>query len=161
MARPRTLPLPRGAGPEAREGGRGDRTAGQALVEFTIGVLLFMLLTLAIIQFCILYHMRLVLAHASREGARYAAARLTTSPYTSVSTTESQVKQFIISRAGTLRPPLTEANITFLPADPSQRQSNMNIRVVLTYSARSTVPLIAPLLPPQITFTAEAGARLE
>lgn len=134
---------------------------GQALVEFALGVTIFLLLTLAVMQLAVLYHMRLVLGHASREGVRYAASRLTTSPYTSVTTTESQVKQWIIGRAGTLHPPLTEANISFTPPAGQPRESDTRIRVTISYDVRPTVPLIAPLLPAQMTFAAESEARLE
>jgi hypothetical protein len=131
------------------------------MVEFAIGATIFLLLTLAIMQFAVLYHMRLVLGHASREGVRYAAARLTTTPYTSVTTTDSEVKQWIIERAGTLRPPLTEADISFTPAEGQPREADTRIRVTINYDVRPTVPLIAPLLPAQMTFAAEAEARLE
>ncbi len=151
-----SAPIPLRRGPLR---GRGRR--GQAAVEFALGAMLFITLTLAIMQFAILYHMRLVVAHACREGARYAAARLTTSPYTSSAYTESQVKQFIIARAGTLHPPLTENDITLTPSDPAQRVANTNLKVTIRYDFRAVVPLIAPLLPSVITFVAEARARLE
>src|SRR3972149_4984560 len=53
-----------------RRPGDPRRMRGQAMVEFALGATLFLLVVLAVMQFAILYHMRLVLGHASREGAR-------------------------------------------------------------------------------------------
>jgi hypothetical protein len=140
---------------------RGGCARGQALVEFALCASIFLLLTFAVMQFAILGHIRLVLGHASREGVRYASARLTTTPGAPPPVTDSQVKQWIIQCAGTLRPPLTEANIEVYPPEGQPRMSDTRIRVTITYDVRPSVPLIAPLLPPQMTLRAESEARME
>lgn len=133
-----------------------SRPAGQALVEFALGATLFLLLLLAVIQFALLYHAKLVLDHASREGVRYAATRASTG-----AVSDADIKNWIIGRAVGLNPPLQASDITITPSEGEPRQPGQPIRVTLRYDVRPSVPLIAPLLPSRVTFSADSEMRME
>jgi len=54
--------------------GRRARTRGQSLVEFALGVPLFMLLLLGMVEFGFIFTHHIGLEYASREGARMGSA---------------------------------------------------------------------------------------
>lgn len=143
---------------------RSHAASGQALVEFALCVLVFALVTLAVIQFAILNHFKLVMAHASREGARYAATRLigVTNPIPADQL--AGIKEYIKGRAGTMNPPLADSDITvqIVPAgDAGNNSLDGNAQVTITYNVGATLPLIAPLLPKHMTFTSNCAMRME
>ncbi len=136
---------------------RPGNIRGQTTVEFALAATIFFLITFGLIQFAILYHYKLVLGHASREGARYAACQAGSDPGMGTET-QDRIKVETIKRAGTLNPPLQPANIT-IATGPAQ--GDTSVTLTITYDVRPLVPLIAPLLPSEVTFTGEAAMRTE
>ncbi|HEX3000741.1 MAG TPA: TadE family protein [Armatimonadota bacterium] len=131
-------------------GARCGKDHGQTLVEFTLAALLFFLVTFGLMQLALIYHTKLVLDHASREGARYAATRGLSDP--------QLIKDYIRGRAGTLNPPLQDDNITL---NTVTAEGDPAASVSLSYAISPTAPLIAPLLPHSFPLKTSSIMRME
>ncbi len=78
---------------------RGRAERGAALVEFALILPILMMLLLGIISAGIVYNRQIALAHASREGARYAAVLSPDQTFTA-GTWATNTRAMVIARSG-------------------------------------------------------------
>jgi Flp pilus assembly protein TadG len=121
--------------------GAGDR--GQATVEVALVLPVVVMIALAVIQVGVLLHEQLLVTAAAREAVRAAA----------VSTSDSDARR-AAGAIGHLDPGRLTVDVGREPGDGGP------VRVRLTYTARTEVPMAGALLP-DIVLSASAAMRGE
>jgi hypothetical protein len=130
-----------------------DGERGQALVEFTLIIPIFLLLVFAIVDFGMGFHAWISVTNAAREGARIGAVGA------DADTIEARVRDTV----GGLDDEDISVNITNAQGDPGEA-----VRVEVDYDYELITPLSGILgvvsggtLGPNIDFTATSEMRLE
>ena len=108
------------------------RKQGQAIVEFELGLPVFILILVGIMEFGLVFHQYLVVTSASREGARVAA----------LGGTDAEVGTMVNNAAATINRGLLTVNVT-----PVQRVKGQSVTVQVTNLVPINAPLIAQLFP--------------
>ena len=102
-------------------------------MEFALIVPLLLILTLGLIQYGVILNAIVTLSHVSREAGRYAAVNGLKPSI------DDSMRTYIRSVATNSRLTLTDANITFSPAEnttvsPTNRRQYQSITVNITYN---------------------------
>jgi Flp pilus assembly protein TadG len=113
------------------------RHPGQAMVEFAIVALSFLVIIFGIMQMSEAVYCYTAVADAAREAARYAMVHSPTSPNPA---TTAQIQQVAINAASGLNSSNLTVNVTW-PADPNiSTQSDAQVAVSYAYSIQ--IPLV-------------------
>ncbi len=115
-----------------------NRKSGQAMVEFSLAFLLFLMMLVGMIEFGRGVWIYTTVAHAAREGARYAIVRGENNPIGS-DALATEVK----SRAVGLLP--GDMTVTTTWEDPTDKKVGTFVRVYVEYPFR---PIAAALILP-------------
>ncbi|MCR4401988.1 MAG: pilus assembly protein [Firmicutes bacterium] len=110
---------------------RGDR--GQALVEMAIVLSVLLLLLTGIIEFGRILSAQLVVAHASREGARIGI----------LGKSDAEIVNRVLQAAGSLDESRIGVDVT---PTPSERVRGAELRVEVSYLVDIVVPLLSEML---------------
>lgn len=122
---------------------------GQALVELSLAIVVLLFLALGVVQFGVLYSLKLRVEHAAGEGARYAATEMLHGA------TDADIVQHTLAAAPNLPPPAPTVTV-----QAPVRQGGQPVVVTVSYFYRPTVPIVGQMVGP-ITLKGRAEARLE
>lgn len=107
---------------------------GQSLVETAIILPIIILIVMGIIEFGLIFNSYIIIANASREGARKAA----------LGGTDSEIVQVVENMTTTLK--LSNMNISVSPSFNS-RKHGTQVKVEVVYRAGLITPVIGKLFP--------------
>ncbi len=107
---------------------------GQSLVETAIILPIIILIVMGIIEFGLLFNNYIIIANASREGARKAA----------LGGTDSEIVQVVENMTTTLK--LSNMNISVSPSFDS-RKHGTQVKVEVVYRASLITPIIGRFFP--------------
>ena len=124
------------------------RQRGAAMVEFALGIMFFLVLVVGLIEFGRGVWIYTTVAHATRQGARYAMAHGSQNPASA-----DQIRSVVASQAVGLDSSKLEVNTTWNPAN--QRGATVQVRVRYPFEF-----VAAPLLVSQSSITLGATSQM-
>jgi Flp pilus assembly protein TadG len=111
-----------------------DSRRGATMVEFALFFILFLMLTFGVLEFARALWTYTTLAHAARQGARYAMVHGRSNPVS-----DSDIRSFIVANAVGLADSSLEVNIAWLPDNRSGNTVEVEIRYPFRFV---TTPLL-------------------
>ncbi|MCX7745535.1 MAG: pilus assembly protein [Clostridia bacterium] len=121
---------------------------GQSVVETALVLPIIILILVGIIDFGLMFNNYLVIANASREGARNAA----------VGSTDMEVFSIIANMTSTLNN--AKMKITIYPS-PSLRKKGEEIKVTVEYDNDLITPIMSSIIPNPLHLKSETVMRIE
>ncbi len=122
---------------------------GASALEFALLLPVLLLIIGGIIQFGFIFFQYLTITHAAREGARWA----------SLESTEAFTVSRIIAASSGLNPPLTSADITINPPNPTIGDQGNPVTVTIVYQSPILLPFV--LSGPTVSLRSSATQRIE
>ncbi|HYE84535.1 MAG TPA: TadE family protein [Clostridia bacterium] len=121
---------------------------GQSMVEMALILPLIILLLMGMVEFSRIFGSYLLVAHASREGARQAAIGLT----------DAEVQANVASKVSILN--LSELQVILTPGD-SERITGEDVRVCVKYRLEIYAPVISSIVSNPFEMEANTYMRVE
>ena len=122
---------------------------GQSLLETALVMPVLVLLLVGIVDFGLLFNNYLVVANASREGARKAA----------VGADNTSISASVFNAASSLDE--TKLTLTISPENEEERERGCEVSVTLVYEHSIFTPIISSIIPNPIELTSKSTMRME
>jgi len=147
----------RGERRQVADRSRGERSRGQALVEFALIAPIMVLIFAALVQFALIYERQIGIENAVRDGARRGATYMTPDPATAATNgpfvwnlvfgTGELMETNVQGYSGTA-PPLLLARVCYRTQTDPAGIDGVMVKVETTYAHPLFLPLISQLLDP-------------